>query len=188
MMTGLLRPYPALTAVAAQAEEWSSGSGVGSLVAVILTLALIIVLIILLIRFLAARNQFWTRAGAIRHLGGIGVGQHKSVQLVQIGDKLYVIGVGNDIRLLDTIDDEAEIREIVDSFAPAPVFSGAKWLSALRDGFSSGQRRGNDTTEAEELEHARFQELLNTRIRELGTRSGKLKERLAEEESDGKRQ
>jgi flagellar protein FliO/FliZ len=187
MLTGSLRPYPVLTAVAAQAEEWSSGSGIGSLVAVILTLALIIVLIILLIRFLASRNQFWSRAGAIRHLGGIGVGQHKSVQLVQVGEKLYVIGVGNDIRLLDTIDDEAEIREILDSLAPAPVFSGARWLSALRDGLSAGKRRGSGTMEEEELEHARFQELLNTRIRELGTRSGKLKERLAEEEADGRR-
>jgi len=169
-----------------QAADWPPESGIGSLVAVVLALGLVILLIMLLIRFLAARNQFWARSGAIRHLGGIGVGQHKSVQLLQIGGKLYVIGVGNDVRLLEKIDDEREIRDIVASLPQASLFPEWKWLSALRR--TPGSRGESGGADGEKLDAARFQALLDARIRELADRSGRLKERLAEdEEADGKR-
>lgn len=190
MMTGWLRSRPPLSPLAAETVEWPQQGGMESLVVVILALAVVIVLIMLLIRFLASRNPLWTRAGAIRHLGGIGVGQQKSVQLVQVGGKLYVIGVGNDIRLLDKIEDEAEIRGILASLAPAASFPGGKWLSAFRgkSGAAGGGGAPGRIVE-EELDGARFQELLHSRIRDLGNRSGKLKDQLAkEEEADGKRQ
>lgn len=188
MLTGGFRPLPPPAALTAQMDDWPPQSGIGSLIAVILTLALIIVLIIVVIRFLASRSQFWSRAGAIRHLGGIGVGQQKSVQLVQVGDKVYVIGVGQDIRLLDKIEDEAEIRGIVASLAPESAFPGGKWLNALRGGSKPESRDESGRAGEAEGERARFHDVLNARIRDLGNRSGKLKERLAEEEeADGKR-
>jgi|GEM_PF-1004524 flagellar protein FliO/FliZ len=182
------RPFLALAAQTGQAADWPPQSGIGSLIAVVLALGFVIVLIMLLVRFLATRNQFWSRTGAIRHLGGIGVGQQKSVQLVQIGKKLYVIGVGNDVRLLDKIEDEEEIREITASLPSAGFMPDWKWLGGLRGTTEAGSRGGTRGTDGEELDASRFQHLLDARIRELAGRSGRLKERPAEdEEADGKR-
>lgn len=156
---------------------------------VILALAFVIVLIILVIRFLATRNQLWSRAGAIRHLGGIGIGQHKSVQLVQIGSKLYVLGVGNDIRLLDKVEDPADIRDILEAMKPASSFTGRNWLSMLRPGRQTDEPGEFDKAQQTEAEQVNFQQLLQSRISNLGNRSGKLKDRLAEdEEADGNRE
>lgn len=189
MLTGSLITVPRHAVLDTVTTDWQQTDGIGSLIAVILALAFIIILIVLLIRFLASRNQFWSRTGTIRHLGGVGIGQHKSVQLVLIGGKLYVIGVGNDVRLLDMIEDEAQIRDIVQSMEPAGAFPGGKWFSYVKSKLTQGQSRRSAAEWQEGAEDISFQELLQNRIHDLGNRSGKLKDQFADEEkADGNRQ
>lgn len=184
MLIGSFRSLPPVP-LDAIGGEWPQTSGIGSTVAVILALAFVIVLIILVIRFLANRNALWSRTGGIRHLGGIGIGQHKSVQLVQIGGKLYVLGVGNDIRLLDKIDQPSDIRDILQEMNPPSAFAGRNWLSLLRP----GRRDEHPASFGEEYrtdgEQVSFQQMLHSRISDLGNRSGRLKDRLAEDEEAG---
>ena len=40
----------------------------------------------------------------MQNLGGVGVSQGKSVQLLQVGNSLFLVGVGEDITLLKEID------------------------------------------------------------------------------------
>lgn len=156
---------------------------------VILALAVVIILIILVIRFLANRNQLWSRVGGIRHLGGIGIGQHKSVQLVQIGGKLYVLGVGHDIRLLDKIEEPSDVRDILQQMNAASPFAGRNWLTMLRPGRPKDKPDEFGETVQADAEQVSFQQMLQSRISDLGNRSGKLKNRLAEdEEAGGKRE
>ena len=48
----------------------------------------------------------------MKNMGGISLGQHKSIQLVVIGESYYLIGVGDDIRLLKEITDPEEIDKL----------------------------------------------------------------------------
>ena len=52
---------------------------------------------------------------SIRTLGAVGMGPNKSLQLVEIG-AIYVIGVGEDVRLVDKISDPAEVALIQVAF------------------------------------------------------------------------
>ena len=74
--------------------------------------ALVIVLIVLFARFLAKRRQWWGEHALFQNLGGAPLGANKSVQLVKLGDKIYVLGVGEEITLLDIIDDPDEVRRL----------------------------------------------------------------------------
>ena len=47
----------------------------------------------------------------MKNMGGISLGQHKSIQLVVIGETYYLIGVGDDISLLKEITDPEEIND-----------------------------------------------------------------------------
>ena len=52
----------------------------------------------------------------MKNMGGISLGQHKSIQLVVIGESYYLIGVGDDIRLLKEITDPAEIDKLIEFY------------------------------------------------------------------------
>ena len=52
----------------------------------------------------------------MKNMGGISLGQHKSIQLVVIGESYYLIGVGDDIRLLKEITDPDEIDKLVEFY------------------------------------------------------------------------
>src|SRR5699024_11906226 len=50
---------------------------------------------------------------ALQNLGGISVGHSKSVQIIQVGSKYYLIGVGDNVEMLNEITDENLIEELV---------------------------------------------------------------------------
>ncbi|MCL6442019.1 MAG: flagellar biosynthetic protein FliO [Alicyclobacillus sp.] len=70
----------------------------------LLSLAVVVVLIIVLIRFLASRSRI-SQQGAIRVVAATQVAPNRSVQIIQIQDQRYLIGVGNDITLLADVTD-----------------------------------------------------------------------------------
>ncbi|MBO8162466.1 MAG: flagellar biosynthetic protein FliO [Brevibacillus sp.] len=120
-------------------------SGWMLLLQVLFSLGLVVLLLILLLRFLASR-QFGglSQNGPLKVVGTVSLGSGKSVSLVMIGDSLYVLGVGEDVRLLrhipagdelDVILAEAEMRPTADS-----LLGG--WLSQLR-----GQRQQNPVSQ-----------------------------------------
>ncbi|GAK02043.1 flagellar biosynthesis protein FliZ [Geomicrobium sp. JCM 19037] len=50
----------------------------------------------------------------LQNLGGIQLGQQKSVQVIRVGDRFFIVGVGDSIQLLDEIRDEDEIQQLVE--------------------------------------------------------------------------
>lgn len=112
-----------------------SSTALLSLLKVIFVLALIVILIVMLIRFLGRRNQTMMSGRSIRTLGAMGMGPNKSVQIIEVGGTLYMIGVGENISMLDKITDPAEVALIISSFEDqssgqtnllAPLFSKIK--------------------------------------------------------------
>lgn len=102
------------------------GDYIGSLFTVLLSLAFIIVLIVLFIKLLSRKNRLWQANQSIRLLGGTGLGQHKSLQVVEVGNVVYVLGIGEDITVVDKVSDPEQVAILLQTFKQAePVFSAS---------------------------------------------------------------
>lgn len=78
----------------------------------IFALLFVILLLYGLLRFVNNRNRTFQHNQLIQNLGGVGVSQGKSVQLLQVGNSLYLVGIGEDITLLKEITDPAEMEKL----------------------------------------------------------------------------
>lgn len=93
----------------------------GMLLQVMFYLLVIIGLFYALVRFLSKKNRQFSTGRAVRNLGGVALGQNKSVQVVEIGGSLYVLGVGDDVQLISQISDPEEIQRIREAVAFKPA-------------------------------------------------------------------
>lgn len=116
-----------------------SMDALGSAIWVIVALIIVIILIVLSLRWLSSRSRTWGASRAIRSLGGVALGQNKSLQAVEIGGRLYIVGVGDDVTLIDRIDDVEEAGRIIDLLDNPTAQSMqvpllGEWLNRLRGG------------------------------------------------------
>lgn len=65
-----------------------------------------------LIKFLAMRQKKFQPNQAVKSLGGTPLGNNKSLQLVKVGGKVFLVGVGDDITLLKEFGDAEDIGAI----------------------------------------------------------------------------
>lgn len=152
------------------------------LVWVIVVLAVILALIVYLIRFLNKRNQQWFRNGTVRILGGVGLGPNKSLQIIEIGGNVYLLGVGDDIQLVDKISDLDEAQRIIDSFereASSPNGS----LSPLINKLAARFRKEEPPREIELEDTTSFHELFESKLRQMPNRKEKMEKLLKEEDN-----
>lgn len=104
-------PEPFSNEEVAETGDVQSGSIVINILKIIFALALVLILIYLVLTFLKKKNKFQSGNKALEHLGGMSVGSQKSIQIVRIGNKVYAIGIGNDVTMLDEITDREVIRQ-----------------------------------------------------------------------------
>ncbi|MFC0612871.1 flagellar biosynthetic protein FliO [Scopulibacillus daqui] len=76
-------------------------------------LAVVIALIYFLYKVLGKRTKAFQEYGAIKNIGGVSVGPNRSVQLVRVGSKILVIGVGENVQLLKEVTDEPKVEELL---------------------------------------------------------------------------
>lgn len=153
------------------------------LVWVIFVLIVIIALIVFLIRYLGKKNRGWFGGRSVRTLGGVGLGQNKSLQIIEIGGSVYLIGVGEDISLIDKISEPEQVEMLLAALeqeSAGPNIALPAWAEKLTSRFRS---KPNASSEVEELEAASFQELFETRLRESSDRRRKVEDLLENEES-----
>lgn len=165
------------------AEESIPGAGnyALSLVYVIIVLAVIIALIIILIRFLGRKNKTWFNNHSIRTLGAVGLGPNKSLQVIEIGSNVYVVGVGEDIRLVDKISDPDEVTSILASFEQDSVNSN-NGLSPIVAKIAAKLRRQGPVSEDIELaDTSSFHEVFDEKLRRMSNRKEKMEEILRED-------
>ena len=96
-----------------ETESASSNIGVFDYIKVLFALGLVIGLLIFILKMLNRKNLAYQHNSLMKNLGGISVGTQKSVQLLQIGNRLYIIGVGEDISLIREIEDTEEMEQIL---------------------------------------------------------------------------
>lgn len=164
--------------------DFKADTGVYSyLVWVIFVLIAIVALIVFLIRYLGKKNRGWFGGRSVRTLGGVGLGQNKSLQIVEIGGSIYLIGVGENISLIDKISDAEEVEMLIGALereSAGPNIALPAWAEKLTSRFRGGS---NPPSETEELDSSSFQQLFETRLREASDRRRKVDDLLEKEES-----
>ncbi|AIQ47851.1 flagellar protein [Paenibacillus sp. FSL R7-0273] len=151
-----------------------------SLIKVIFVLAIIVVIIVLLIRFLGRRNQTLMSGQSIRTLGAAGMGPNKSVQILEIGGSLYLIGVGENITILDKITDPAEVALIVSRFEDQAAGQN-NFLMPLLSKVKAKMRGEVPSQEIELNETSTFYETLQSKLAQAPERKEKMEELLRDD-------
>lgn len=167
----------------------SSGSYAGSVIWVIVSLFIVIGLIILLIKFLSQRNRMWGTNRAVRSLGGVALGQNNSLQVVELSGRLYVVGVGENVTLLDKIDDAEQVNAILASLDRQTNAAGwsANTISDFLKRFRKEETwKGEELTDRQwNMQASSFQSLLNQNLSKQADRKEQLESILKESKHDG---
>lgn len=95
--------------------------------------AFVIVLLYGTLRFINKKNKLQDKGNLVTNLGGTTIGSNRSVQIIKIGNSLYVVGVGENVQLLTEITNEEEKKQILDEHNQAVerVLAPADLLSKL---------------------------------------------------------
>lgn len=152
------------------ADDEQSDSGTVSLslwdyVKMLFALLFVVGLLYTLLKFVNKRNLKYQKNRLIQNHGGISLGQQKSVQVLEIGNRFYLVGVGEDITLLKEITDAEEIEafrknvEEKETSAPLPYFSEV--MEVLKGRTVS--KKGEDSPQFQDLFQQRLKELKDSR-------------------------
>ncbi|MGO4106836.1 flagellar biosynthetic protein FliO [Paenibacillus sp. YAF4_2] len=184
---------PAFAAAAGNENDQGPMAGTdsyaGSIIWVIISLIIVIGLIILLIKWLSQRNRVWGTNRAVRSLGGVALGQNNSLQVIELSGRLYVVGVGENVTLLDKIEDVQQVQAILASLDRQS--NGAVWSTNTITDFLKRFRKqepssGEDLTDEQwNMQSSSFQSLLNQNLSKQADRKQQLESLLKESKHDG---
>ncbi|MED3909372.1 flagellar biosynthetic protein FliO [Peribacillus simplex] len=73
----------------------------------------VVALLYILLKFINKKSKSYQKANSVENLGGTSLGANRSVQLVKVGGRILVIGVGENIQLLKEIDDPKEYEQLL---------------------------------------------------------------------------
>ena len=132
-----------------------SGGMLGYLVQVVVSLGFIILLIYLVLRFLGKR-QIGQQQGPIKVVSAASLGNSKTVQVVLIGDTLYILGVGENVQLLRVIPPGEEADLILADAEIQPLKASLSWLP-----FGRKKQLEEEMLFPSGMEEKSFQEMLD---------------------------
>ncbi|WP_051302365.1 flagellar biosynthetic protein FliO [Salibacterium aidingense] len=140
----------------------------------VMALAAVIAIMYFLLKFINKRSQSFQSHKTMQNMGGVPLGQNKSVQLIKVGDRLLVVGVGDSIQLLKEIEEAEEMEELLDSNRAGRNETGfSKIQELLRNPLS---KSGN------QLPSSSFREVLEGELGEMKAVRKKARRRLKEHE------
>ncbi|MBD8004029.1 flagellar biosynthetic protein FliO [Bacillus norwichensis] len=82
----------------------------------IFALVFVIALLYFLLKFINKKSQSYQQNRIVQNLGGTALGGNRSIQIVKAGNRLLVLGVGENVQLLREITDEQEQQEILTQY------------------------------------------------------------------------
>ncbi|SDL73800.1 flagellar biosynthetic protein FliO [Sediminibacillus halophilus] len=144
----------------------------------LLALGLVLALIYFLLKFLNRKNKMYQKVRALENIGGIALGPQKSLQIVRIGGKLFVVGVGDNVEMLSEITDEATKEELMKSDGEGSDLNPVTFLTSV---MGKGKNTA-DTTGEEKQQH--FSALFQSELDKLKQGRKRLIERRQNKDED----
>ncbi|WP_052728366.1 flagellar biosynthetic protein FliO [Domibacillus tundrae] len=145
-----------------ETEDVAAPVGIGFLdiVRMIAALAFVVALLYFLLRFINKKSRSYQESHIVRHLGGTALGGSRSVQIVKVGDRVFVLGVGEDVSLLKEIEDPVEREDLISRYEDQSemMIQPADIVNKLRNRFNK---------QAEIKEPVQFKREFEKKINEL---------------------
>ncbi len=140
---------------------------------VLFALFLVLLLLYVTLRFIKKKNQTFGLTKNMMNLGGTSLGGNRSVQLVKIGDRILVVGVGEDIQLLKEIDSKEEVQHILSEqqndfqqmLQPTDIFN--KIITKIKESIKD-----------RDVKNESFKAVLDTQLKDLSKGRKKLMQEL----------
>jgi len=155
-------------------EEKSFAAILGQLIFYTL---LIIAMIYGLIRFLASRQKKMQPNQAVKLMGGTPLGNNKSLQLVKVGNQIFMIGVGDQVTLIKEFSSEDEINGIEKDLE--------RQTPALFPNPVSTFIKGKLTRQKETESYTDFDHLFNQSLDKQKLKQNQLKHDLSKDDEEG---
>lgn len=168
-------------------KQTSPGELLGSIVWILAALGIVIVLIVLLLKWMSNRSKLWGGNRALRSLGGTSLGQHSSLQIIEVAGRIYIVGVGQNITLLDKIDDPSEAQEVLAAFERdadqgwSSGQFGLAFVKKLNIPKSSKQQKVDSSTANSD---SCFEDLLQNQLNQRTMRNEQLKQLIKDVKSN----
>ncbi|MFC6331156.1 flagellar biosynthetic protein FliO [Paenibacillus septentrionalis] len=148
---------------------------------VFVALAVVIALLLVTIKWLSKRNRAWGNQRGMRSLGGISLGQSSSMQVIEVADRIYFVGVGDTVTLLDKEENPEKVSQIIASLELSEQSNMS--FATLKDFLSSRKKRNDQhaaETEADGMwnEPRTFEDLLQTKLDKQAERKQELESLL----------
>jgi flagellar protein FliO/FliZ len=97
-------------------ESTQVGVTVWDFVRMIFATAFVVALLYFLLKFINKKSRSFKSTQLVENLGGTVLGANRSVQIVKIADRLFIVGVGENVQLLKEIDDPNERTQILTEY------------------------------------------------------------------------
>lgn len=160
-------------------ESASLSMGPGEYIKILFSLIFVLALLILVLKFLNKRNVNYQQNSLVRNIGGLSVGAQKSVQLLQIGNSVYIVGVGDDIHLLKEVVNPEEVEQLLAYYNDKQGVVSTKPYIAELIGKFKPRKESKDVSNRSD-----FNALFNERIKEIKQERSEELERWKEQEND----
>jgi flagellar protein FliO/FliZ len=109
-------------------------------------LVIVIAMIYGLIKFLAVRQKKLQPNQLFQVMGGTQLGQNKSIQLVKVGESLYLLGVADQVNLIKEITNPQEITQIEDSMVDKESVMVKSFVDLLKSKLKTEEHTSNPSS------------------------------------------
>lgn len=160
------------------AEDTESKVGVTFLdfLRMILATAFVAGLLYFLLKFINKKSMTYKSSQLVENLGGTSLGANRSVQIVKAGNRLLIVGVGENIQLLREIDDPEEFIQVIQEYN-----SKMEQLVQPNDIVTKLLKRAN---KAGSKGDSNFSALLKNQLNDMASGRKKLLEEIQKKGSD----
>jgi flagellar protein FliO/FliZ len=135
-------------------------------VKMVLALLFVVALLYGVLKLVNSRNRLYQQHQLMQNLGGLSLGQHKSVQLLQVGDSLFLVGVGEDISILKELTDIEEKEKLMKFYSEKQEFTPQiPYIAELLKRF----KKPSSIETSVKQENGKFEQLFRKRLGEIKT-------------------
>ncbi|WP_127580632.1 flagellar biosynthetic protein FliO [Paenibacillus koleovorans] len=164
-------------------EALTQGSSPGVVVMVVKVLFYLIIIIglfFLIMKIIAQKNRTMMRGRALNTLGGVPLGQNKSLQVVEVGRSIYLLGVGDNVQLIQKIDDPEEVAYLLEAMTSSSSGSlgGMSQLTGWLAYWKKPAATPSERMDEEDLTAYSFQEVFQSKMGHMANRKKKMEELL----------
>ncbi|HJA40948.1 MAG TPA: flagellar biosynthetic protein FliO [Firmicutes bacterium] len=149
---------------------------------VLFMLLIVVGLLYFLLRFLNKKSNMISGKDLIQNLGGISLGANKNVQLLKIGDKIFLVGVGENVSLLKEITNKDDVESLVLQYNEKmnQAFVTETWITKL---FRLKKLNKNQVSEPVDRD---FKEIFEKQMLDLSGQKKEIFELLGKKKEDHK--